>query len=537
MHNDRIGVLPGATPTCLTAGRQLCRRQWPRPMITQAAAVHEPGRTEESIAAMQTGGRRMKVLVAGAGGAIGTAVCSHLAADHDVVALVGSEYRARSATPHPSIAWHACEPFSRPDVEAAIAGCDYVVYLVHTRVPTALLDQAACEDMDLLIADNVARAASRHGVRQIIHLGWLAARRGNHRAGARAVGEVTAALGFYGTPVTTLSPGLVVAPGSSVLELLGAATRTPLVLVPRWAQTRKQPIAVDDLVRGIRFCLGNQATFGGRFDLGGPTVIDFRELLRSAAAIQGKEPAFLTLPLFPRRLYVAYLRLLDRRAHPELVRLAIENLDQDAVAEDNMVQRFVADGAASPAEIIVSALASAGGRLPANPRDASSRDYVAGLRARRSVRSIQRLALPPAWNAAAVADQYFRWLPRFNLHLVTCRVDDDRSVRVSSRIPRILLLELGFVPEESSARRRLYLITGGLLARGQAGGRPRMEFRDVLGGRHTIVAIHDFAPQLPWLVYRATQAAIHLVVMRAFQRHMARLAIRGRRTRPARSPD
>jgi hypothetical protein len=53
-----------------------------------------------------------------------------------------------------------------------------------------------------------------------------------------------------------------------------------------------------------------------------------------------------------------------------------------------------------------------------------------------------------------------------------------------------------------------------------------MEFRDVRGGRQTIVAIHDFAPQLPWLLYRATQAAIHLVVMQAFQRHMARLASR-----------
>lgn len=472
---------------------------------------------------MQARQRRLKILVAGAGGAIGTAVCNDLATDHDVVALVGSDHRARSAAPHPSIEWRACEAFSRPDVEAAIAGCDYVVYLVHTRVPTARLDQAACDDMDLLIADNVARAAGRHGVRQIVHLGRLAALNPEGLASTGPADEVADALGFYGTPVTTLCPGLVVAPGSSVLRLLAAATRGPVVLVPRWALTRKQPIALSDVIRGIRFCLGNEATFGERFDIGGPAVLDYRELLRNAAAILGKHPMFLTLPLFPRRLYLAYLRLLDRRAHPNLVRLAIENLHLDAVARDNPVQRFVAAGAASPGEIIRAALASSGGRLPANPREASAGDYVADLRARRSVRSIQRLALPPGWNATTVADHYFRWLPRFNLHLVTCRVDHHGTVKVASRIPHIPLLELRFAPEESSAGRRLYLITGGLLARGQAGGRPRMEFRDVLGGRYTIVAIHDFAPQLPWLLYRATQAAIHLVVMRAFQRHMAGL--------------
>ena len=67
----------------------------------------------------------------------------------------------------------------------------------------------------------------------------------------------------------------------------------------------------------------------------------------------------------------------------------------------------------------------------------------------------------------------------------------------------------------------MYFVTGGLLARGQSKGIARLEFRDVLNGRNTIVTIHDFAPQLPWVFYRATQAAIHLVVMRAFQRHMA----------------
>jgi len=471
------------------------------------------------------GTRRKSILVAGAGGAIGGAVCRELAVDYDVVALVGSRLRAGTAETHPAIEWRACEAFSRRDVEAAMGGCDYVVYLVHTRLATARLDQAACEDMDLLIADNVARAARRHGVRQIVYLGgWIpAGRNGDKLSGRRR--EVMEALSFYGTPVTTLRAGLVVAPGSSTLRLLAsAATRLPFVLVPQWAMTRKQPIAISDLIRGIRYCLGNEATYDRQFEVGGPVALRFPDLLRHAAEVLHKTPAIVAVPVFPRRLYAWYLRLLDRRAHPDLVRRVVEILPHDVIVADNPVQRHIADGATRPREIVEPLVRQHDGRLPANPRDAISERHRSVLRASREVRSIQRVALPPGRNAAWVADHYFDWLSRLVRPFLTCEVDAGGSCRVKVRLPRLLLLELTLLAADSTPDRRLYGITGGFLARGTGAGRARLEFRDVLGGRNTIIAIHDFAPKLPWFFYRATQATIHLAVMRGFQRHMARLA-------------
>jgi nucleoside-diphosphate-sugar epimerase len=116
---------------------------------------------------------RPKVLVAGAGGSIGSVVGRALARKYEVVSLVGSREQLQETKPGLSLSWRFCEPFSRRDVETAITGCDYIIYLVNTRVPTARMDQAECEDMDLLIADNVARAASHQGVKQIIYLGWI----------------------------------------------------------------------------------------------------------------------------------------------------------------------------------------------------------------------------------------------------------------------------------------------------------------------------------------------------------------------------
>ena len=68
----------------------------------------------------------------------------------------------------------------------------------------------------------------------------------------------------------------------------------------------------------------------------------------------------------------------------------------------------------------------------------------------------------------------------------------------------------------------MYFITGGFLARGHDGLKPRFEFRDILDGRYTIAAIHDFRPQLPWGLYILTQALIHQVAMRTFQKYMTK---------------
>ena len=472
---------------------------------------------------------RTRILVAGAGGAIGGAVCRDLARDHDVVALVGSSLRAEVAAPDAAIEWRTCEAFSRRDVENALRGCDYVMYLVHTRVATARLDQVACEDTDLLIADNVARASQRLGVKQIIYLtGPLPSATDGARRPVRA-NEVRDVLGHYSTPVTTLRAGLIVAPGSGMLQLLGrVATRLPVVLVPQWAVTRRRPIAVTDVIRAMRYCLGNEATLGQEFEIGGPVVLDFSELLTRMARILGGAPRIITVPVFPRRLYERYLRLLDRQAHPDLVRRVIEALCRDTNIDDNPVQRHVAAGALQPQEFLEREIGLLDRTLPANPREASRDRYLAEIRARRSVRSIQRAALPRGHDAAWLADHYFDWLARLIRPFMRCETDQHGTRRIVTRLIRLCLLELTLRQQDSSGDCVVYDITDGWLARGQVGGWPRLEFRDVLGGRHTIIAIHDFTPQLPWFVYRATQATIHLGVMRAFQRHMARMAAPGR---------
>ena len=467
---------------------------------------------------------RPKLLVAGAGGSIGSVVSRELAGEYEVIALIGSRERQQRREPGLTLTWRSCEPFSRHDVETAVTGCDYIIYLVHTRVPTARMDQAECRDMDLLIADNVARAAGRQGVKRIIYLGGLI-QDGNVSMGLSGKqNDVAEALAFYGTPLTVLRAGLVVAPGSNTVRLLAnTATRLPIVLLPPWADKRQQPVALADVIRAVRFCLANDDTKGNEYEIGGPQVLTYRQMLRAAAAVLRKKQVIINAPFMTPRLYGWYLRLLNRGAHPTLIRLAVKYLGHDSVARSNPVQQFIETGAQKPREAIEPYIRK-WAQLPPNPRQPFFKKYVAGLRSMSNVRSIQRIDLPRGRNAAWVAETYFQWLPRFSRLMLLCEVDADRTCRYYNRFPKLHLLTLSFQPELSSPDRQMYFITGGLLARGHEDLNPRMEFRDVLNGRHTIVALHDFRPVLPWFLFAVTQAYVHLIVMRNFQKHMARIA-------------
>ena len=144
----------------------------------------------------------------------------------------------------------------------------------------------------------------------------------------------------------------------------------------------------------------------------------------------------------------------------------------------------------------------------------------------RTVRSVQRLHLPAGKDATWVADEYRSWLPRFLRPLLNVHRDDNLSLSFHLAGLRRPLLVLDYSSERSTPDRALYYITAGLLARVRPHEpvRGRLEFRVVLGGHHVLAAIHDFEPRLPWFIYTLTQAKVHLLVMRAFSRHLQRIA-------------
>jgi uncharacterized protein YbjT (DUF2867 family) len=468
---------------------------------------------------------RPRIAIAGTSSFVGAAVCRALADRFEVVALTRSLAWSRAGIGE-GVEVRPCDHFSRKELEEALQGVDYAVYLVHNRDPSARLDQAQARDMDILVADNFAWAAARAGVKQILCRAPLLA--SPDRPAARNARELEEVLASRGVPVTVLRTGLVVGPGGELPRLLvRMVKRLPVVPLPRLAETELRPIPLKALLEAVLHCVGNPETFGLGFDVFGPEPVTLHRMLEETAALLGRKVRFLAWPGMPEGLFAALLRLQHPGLHPDFLTYLLDMFSAGTRGEDNPVEREVTQGWA-PFRETLEAATRAEGRRAENPRPQRVQDDET-LRQMGRVRSIQRLHLPARRNAEWVAERYFAWLGTLMRLFIRTERGPDGSWTVRQRPGRATLLHLEFKPAHSSPDRRMYFITGGALSRVLGGRTARLEFRDLLGGRYSIVAIHDFDPALPWFFYRFTQAVIHGLVMKGFQGHMEQLAEGGPR--------
>ena len=457
------------------------------------------------------------IVIAGASGFVGRALgrALHAAGGARVVGLSRSPHSPGDGFDE----WRAADLFSLRDAERALEGAAVAVYLVHSMMPSAALSQGRFEDLDLICADNFARAAQKAGVSRILYLGGLVPD-GSLELSAHLASrlEVERALGGYGVPVTTLRAGLVVGPGGSSFDmLLKLVERLPAMICPSWTATRTQPIALVDVVALLAYAVEHPATAGKIYDVGGPEVMTYREMMRTTAEVLGVTRRFVTVPLFTPQLSTLWVTLVTG-ASRELVAPLVESLRHEMVARERTLQEEAGLPGMPFREALAVAIAerTPGGaaRAPRPPAD-----LVAGPR---RVRSVQRLPLPPGRDATWVSEEYLRWLARAFRPLLHVELSPGAErARICFR--GLSLLELTHSRERSAPDRPLLYITGGALSRDD--GRGRLELREVRGAGVLLAAIHDFIPRLPWFLYRRTQAIVHLAVMWRFGVHLARAGV------------
>ena len=110
------------------------------------------------------------VAIAGATGFVGTAIRNSLLEQFTVRGLTRSAYKLSHPDSNDPVQWVHCNAYSASSVEQALKGVDYLVYLIHSMVPSSRLTQASFQDLDLLLADNFAQGAKAAGLKQILYV-------------------------------------------------------------------------------------------------------------------------------------------------------------------------------------------------------------------------------------------------------------------------------------------------------------------------------------------------------------------------------
>lgn len=455
-----------------------------------------------------------RLVIAGASGFVGSALCRELCTDYSIRAL------SRKARNHTDPwEWQACNLYSLKDCERALQGCDTAIYLVHSMSMPSPLSQATFEDLDLILADNFARAAASTGVRHIIYLSGLldqapASERSQHLASRL---EVEKTLQAWGCTVTTLRAGLVVGPGGSSLEILTKLVRRlPLMITPRWTDSLTQPIALRDVIRAVRMVLESPQSYRGPFDIGGPEVMSYREMMHRTANAMGVSRPMLRVPFLSPRLSSLWVSLVTGSSQ-SLVKPLVQSLRHNMTVQANPLQKKLLVQAQSFEASITQSLSR-------------TKEY-SGPAARKSsplksARSVQRLCLPRSKDAHWVAREYLDWLDRSPFgFLRTQRSSHEISFHL--RFSKTSLLNMKYAPDRSFPDRALFYVHDGLLVDKRAPVVCRLEFRESKVGKDIIAAVHDFYPRLPWFVYRYTQAIAHLLVMYLFGRHLRNIDAQG----------
>jgi uncharacterized protein YbjT (DUF2867 family) len=400
--------------------------------------------------------------------------------------------------------------FSLLDAERALQGADVGIYLVHSMLPSARLTQGHFSDFDLIAADNFARAAKAVGIKRIIYLGGLIPDLPVSQLSAhlRSRYEVEEVFCHSGIPTTILRAGLIIgAEGSSFQIMYRLVNRLPVMLCPAWTHTQTQPVDLSDVVKVIAEEAQKRDETSRMMDIGCAQVMSYLSMMQTLSSLLKTKRRFLSFPAVPFWLSYRWVTFITGSPR-ELVAPLIQSLRYPMTLRKDYARVLPTD--------FESSLKNAVGLAKGSTEPAAFRQTKHSTE--RDVRSVIRLHLPKDKTALSVAREYGRWLPGFMGRLI--QVEPDASGRFHFRLigMKTPLLILKWEPTRSSSSRQLFYIRGGLLAYDQ--GRGRLEFREVLNGRFILSAIHDFRPRLPWLIYRWTQALLHLWVMRSFDRHL-----------------
>jgi uncharacterized protein YbjT (DUF2867 family) len=219
----------------------------------------------------------------------------------------------------------------------ALAGVDVAYYLIHS-----LMLKADFEADEIKTAKIFSQAAKAQDVKRIIYLGGIINDDHDlsaHMSARSGTGEV---LRNSGVPTIELRAGVVIGSGSASFEMLRNLTeRLPFMVTPKWLKNRIQPIAVRDVLRYLVGAASIPSEISGVFDVGGPEVFTYLEMMQRYAAAAGlRKRIIIPLPVLTPRLSSGWVGLVTPVPYT-LARRLVESLKHEVIASPSKINEYI----------------------------------------------------------------------------------------------------------------------------------------------------------------------------------------------------
>ena len=235
-------------------------------------------------------------------------------------------------------------------------GMDAAYYLVHSMGGRSIQETKAFAERDRRCARNFLKAAEEAGLKRIIYLGGLGEtgdKLSKHLASRQEVAKI---LQSGRVETTALRAAVIIGAGGASFELLRyLVERLPVMMCPRWVNTRSQPIAVENVISYLVGCLREPATSGLTLDIGGPDIISYRKMMMIYARVRGLHRFIFTVPVLTPQLSAYWINLITP-VPAGIVFPLVEGLKNEVICRDNRIRDLVPLDLMSMEEAICTAL-------------------------------------------------------------------------------------------------------------------------------------------------------------------------------------
>jgi uncharacterized protein YbjT (DUF2867 family) len=279
----------------------------------------------------------MRILLTGATGYIGKRLLPELLKkDHEVICVVRDKSRFIVPSGHESKIDVVEHDFLNPFPDNKSLNFDKAYYLLHSMSGNT----RGFEDKEKTCAKNFTELADRANCEQIIYLSGLTNQEelSKHLESRKMVEYI---LQKAKAPLTTLKAGIIVGSGSASFEIIrDLVEKLPVMVAPKWINTRCQPIAIRNVIQYLTGVIEHDECKGNSYDIGGPEVLTYREMLLGYAKSRRLNRKIISVPIMTPRLSSRWLYFVTSTTYNLAVNL-VDSMKVEVVCEENRIREVI----------------------------------------------------------------------------------------------------------------------------------------------------------------------------------------------------
>ena len=296
-----------------------------------------------------------RILVTGSTGYIGKRLTEALLHDgHEVYALARTKGVSITSTPYPNLHMIYGDLRNSDSLYEIPKDLDIAYYLVHSMGESS----GQLIETERKVAENFVQAIKTTQAKQIIYLAGIIEKTplSPHLKSRLLVEEI---LKKSGTPTTILRASIIVGSGSASFEIIrDLVEKLPIMVAPKWINSLCQPIAIGDVLFYLKSVIQKAECFNQTFDIGGPDILSFKEMLLEFARVLGLRRIILNVPVLTPRLS-SYWLVFVTSVRFSLASYLVESMKSNSVCAENRINEILPHECMRYEKAIMSALNSA----------------------------------------------------------------------------------------------------------------------------------------------------------------------------------